>query len=297
MKKRVAINQLAPLSNDLAANMRTLQQAVADNTENGSVLSIFAEDFLYGVLRNKKDLLQAATAYEENLEQLRALAIKHKTAIIPGTFPRLLEGKLYNSTVYIDKQGTVLCEYSKNNLWLSEREEYNSALKFPCVFESELGKTTILICWDLLDHSLFESAVKQGAEWIAVLSFWSVNQSKDLRLQRGSVLQKYPISDSSMLDNILRARVMEYNVGIIFCNFAGIHNYEGSSGMQKAISANRSQIIEPYYLNISRVANHKAVTLYHEVDILRARQAMSNFEIYYGRREDITNDYPFMHLT
>lgn len=291
MKTVISVNQLLPLANKPQANFQTMKSAIAKNSAAGSQLAIFPEDFLYGVLRGEYELIEAGKQFDAWIRKFCELAQEYDIDIIPGTLPCFRNGRIYNSTVYIDRRGKVLTHYSKNNLWLSEREHYQPSLQLPEVFTSVLGKTAIIICWDIFDHKLFKSAVTQGAEWVIVLAFWSINQSADLAAQRGVVHNRYPgFSDSKVLDSLIPARVSEYNLGMVFCNFAGKHSYMGKTGPQVAISANRSQVVIPYLSIQYKLSNRKEATLTCQVDDITQR--IDDFEVHYGRRSDIVNARP-----
>ena len=294
MKTYIAVNQISPKPNDPNMNFEIICQTVKKNVEEGAKLCIFPEDFLYGVIRGHDDIIDAGKKYNEWLYKFKDLAKKYHVDIIPGSFPRYSNNNTYNSTVYIDKSGKILTSYSKNNLWLSERREYTPFLKAPTVFDSILGETAIIICWDIFDHTLFRTAVKNGAKWIIILSFWSVNQSKDLSLERGSPSKSYGrSSDPQFLDHLILSRATEYNVGIIFCNYAGTHQYKGQLGIQTAISANRSQVVDSHERVYGRLSNRKAATLICEIDNDDIAQGIKDFEITYGRREDVAKSYPY----
>ncbi len=287
---KIALNQLNPQSNP-RLNFETMEKTIKHNAASGARLSLFPEDFLYGIIRDHDGLRAAAQQFPDWTREFSALARKYNIDIIPGTLPSSSDGRFYNSTVYINNAGKILSQYSKSNLWLSERDEYTSSHHLPEVFTSVVGKTAIIICWDVFYRQAFEAAIKQGAEWVIVLAFWSINQSDDLRYKRGKASRRYPdISDSKILDNLLRSRAVEYNCGIIFCNFAGVHTYEGITGKQRAISANRTQVIDPHYKVYGRLSNRKEATLLCDVDDIK--QSIEDFEIHYGRREDIIMNYP-----
>lgn len=292
---KIALNQLNPRSGH-RFNFEVMEQTIKQNAISGARLSIFPEDFLYGVIRDRRSLRAAAHQFPKWIQKFAKLAKQYNIDIIPGTLPSNSAGHFYNSTVYIDNEGKILTEYSKNNLWLSERDEYVPSQKLPEVFTSAVGKTAVIICWDVFYHKAFGAAIKQGAEWIIVLAFWSINQSEDLRIKRGKASHRYTdISDSKILDNLLRSRAVEYNCGIIFCNFAGAHTYEGMAGKQRAISANRTQVVDSHYKVYGRLSNRKEATLLCELDDIT--QSIKDFEIHYGRREDVVMDYPNILLT
>ena len=100
-----------------------------------------------------------------------------------------------------------------------------------------------IICWDLMDHKLFEEAIKQEVEWIINVSLWYTNQSKDLERRRGKTKNKYriPVRRSERLSSIIETRSTEYNLGIIFCNIGGIHKYIGQAFEVQFLSTGSGQ--------------------------------------------------------
>lgn len=288
----ITINQLTPLANRPEINFGVMQRVVADNTALGSQLVIFPEDFLFGVMRDRAGLVEAAEQFEDWIIRLCGLARKYRTAIVPGTIPSLHNSLLHNTAVYIDNRGRIRTSYAKNNLWLSERDEYQPSLLLPEVFDSVIGKASLMICWDIMDHRLFEAVVARGAEWVIVPSFWSINQAKDMALSRGTSQHRYPgYTDAKLLDVLIRSRVAEYNIGLVFCNFGGKHAYQGLSGLQYAVSANRSQVVMPYLRVVGRLTSSKQAIL--RCDIEDISPSMIDYEIHYGRRADIIQNYPW----
>ncbi len=292
---KVALNQLLPKAGHPEINFRAMEQSIKQSVEAGAELCIFPEDFLYGVLRQPSDLRKAGESFEQWVGRFCALAKHNNIDLIPGTLPRR-DKRLFNTAVYIDKNGAELSRYSKHNLWLSERDEYSPSLEPALVFQSILGKTALIICWDMMDHRLFESAVRQGAEWIICVSFWSINQAEDLARKRGTAGNKRysGFSDSALLDVLIPTRALEYNVGLLFCNFGGAHEYPGRLGIpQKAISAGRSQIVMPYKQQNAVLRKRSQATLVFDLDLQVAAQTLKDTEIWYGRREDIVKRFPY----
>ena len=291
---KIAVNQLLPIANDPVINFKTIEETVEQNEIGGALLSVFPEDFLYGVLRTRSDLMAAGKRFNEWVSKFQELAAKYEIDIVPGSFPQCKSGRIYNSAVYIDSSGRVDTTYSKHNLWLAEREEYSSGGHMPQVFNGVLGKTVIIICWDILDHHLLRSAVREGAEWIICLSFWSTNQSEDMILKRGGVNKSYwSYSDSLFSSDLIPTRSVEYNVGIVFVNFAKTHRYLGTKGAcHYSRSAGRTQITTPRRQHFYTLNHHRPKTLLADIDVSESRKEMTDAEIVYGRREDILNNYP-----
>lgn len=291
---KIAANQLLPVANDPITNFKTIENTVARNKNDGALLSIFPEDFLYGVLRDNDDLISAGKKFNAWVKKLQALAVKYKIDIVPGSFPQYKDRQIYNSTVYVDASGKVKTTYSKHNLWLAEREEYSPGGRMPQVFDSVLGKTAVIICWDILDHQLFRSAVADEVEWIVCLSFWSTNQSEDMALKRGMTNKEHwRYSDSLFLSDLVPTRSVEYGVGMVFVNFAGIHPYIGMRGTsQHSRSAGRTQITTPRRQQFHTLNHRRPETLLADIDMSRSKKELRDAEIGYGRHEDIVHNYP-----
>ena len=203
-------------------------------------------------------------------------------------------GKLFNATIYINKKGKILNHYSKTNLWLSERDEYTPNLIPPKCFDTVLGKTIQIICWDLMNPKIFEEAVKQDAQWIINVSLWSTNRTRDLAKKRGETKNKYhiPLNRSERLNSIMETRSTEYNVGMIFCNIGGVHEYTAVDKLQQfARSAGCTQVIAPLDAVRKSVKNRNEQILVCEIPDIK--DYISDHEILWGRRKDIINNYPF----
>lgn len=292
MKARIALCQLTPLVNQPEKNLVKMKSAVRKCSKSGVKLCIFPEDFLYGILRGKDNIKEAGEKFQFWTNAFCELAKKYRIDLIPGSLPLSEKGNLYNTTVYINSKGKVVNKYRKTNLWLSERFDYRSSPYRPKSFQSFLGKTMIIICWDLMNHQLFESAVKQNVDWIIVISLWSTNQSNDLAKERGRPKNKYPGNmDSSLIDSMIRARVYEYNLGIIFCNFAKTLKYEGeNSSFEFAFSAGRTQVVVPLIGVVKKLNNKQENILIS--DLPDIKEYIKDYEILYGRRNDIKKTYP-----
>jgi predicted amidohydrolase len=293
MNTKIALCQLNPMSGDPEENFKTIENTLKKYTNKKVSLFVFPEDFLYGILRERKDIVAAGKDFDAWIKRFSKLAKEYNTDLIPGSFPLFEKNKLFNTTVYIDSKGKLLNQYSKTNLWLSEREEYSVSNKPLKTFNSVLGKTAQIICWDLMDHKLFEEAVKQGAEWIINVSLWSLDQSRDLARKRGKAKNKYRLSirKSERLDSIIETRSTEYDIGIIFCNIGGDHSYIALDGMEQlARSAGSTQVIAPLD-GVRKIAkNRKEQVIICEVPEIK--DYISDQEIFYGRREDIQSGYP-----
>lgn len=294
MNTRIALCQLNPKAGKPEENFATIEQTIKSHADQKVKLFIFPEDFLNGILRNREDILSAGKKFAYWTNRFCGLAKKHNVDLIPGSFSRLNNNKLYNTTTYINSKGKVLNIYSKTNLWLSERNEYSPNDRPPKSFKSTLGKTVQIICWDLMDHRLFKEALKQDVKWIINTSLWSVNQTKDLERKRGKTKNTYNLSlrKSERLDSIIESRCHEYNMGMIFCNISGVHKCTASDGSEEIKkSAGSTQVISPLD-GVRRITKNRREQVLI-CDIPEIKEYISDHEILWGRREDIKTNYPY----
>lgn len=287
MKTKIALCQLTPVANNPERNFSTMEETIKNCSKERVRLCIFPEDFLYGIVSNKANIETAGRKSLFWINNFRRLAKKYKLDLIPGSFPLYEKGLIYNTTIYINRQGKIINQYHKTNLWLSERSDYTPSNHPPQCFESILGKTLLIICWDIMDHKLFATAVKQNAKWVMIISCWSSNQSSDLAKERGKPLKRNLSNvDSKIIDSLINSRVNEYNIGIIFCNFAKSFRYQDKyNHSDVAISTGHTQIASPLFHMSKKINGRKEQILIY--DVLDIKQLIEDTEILYGRREDI----------
>src|SRR3989344_144110 len=158
MKTKIALCQVNPSFNEPEINFHKMEAIIDKYSKKNVKLFILPEDYLYGVLRDRNQITIAGKKFDFWVKRISSLAKKYQVDLIPGSFPLLEKNKLLNTTIYIDKNGQVLNQYSKTNLWLSERAEFTPNTQQSKSFNSVLGKTVQIICWDLMNPKIFEEA-------------------------------------------------------------------------------------------------------------------------------------------
>ena len=107
-------------------------------------------------------------------DAMASLAKKHNVNIIPGTFiENAKSGKVHNATVFIDRQGRILAEYRKIHLMDAigyKESDYVEAGTEMCVFDSDIGRIGMMVCYDLRFPELARSMVLKGADILFVPS-------------------------------------------------------------------------------------------------------------------------------
>jgi predicted amidohydrolase len=113
------------------------------------------------------------------------LAKKLHINIVPGTIIEAHRKKdtgntndekpdhvLYNTAYFISSSGDVVGKYVKKNIWHPERPHLTSSGADPHeVFQTEVGKVGMLICWDLAFPEAFRELIAKGAEIIIIPTY------------------------------------------------------------------------------------------------------------------------------
>jgi predicted amidohydrolase len=118
------------------------------------------------------------------VEALKAKCIKYNCCIVANQFDRRVDDKIYNTNVFLDRQGNIAARYDKLRIPPEEAKGGVIAGEEFLVFDTEFGKVAMEICYDLQFPEVAEGLAKNGAEIIFVstigdYSIEAVNAAKD----------------------------------------------------------------------------------------------------------------------
>lgn len=82
-----------------------------------------------------------------------------------------LTGVVYNSSVIIGRDGSLLGHYDKQHLWALERFYFRSGCETP-VFDTDFGRIGIMICYDMGFPEVARMLAVQGADLVLCPSAW-----------------------------------------------------------------------------------------------------------------------------
>ena len=117
---------------------------------------------------------EAETIDGSTIAAVRKIANDHHCAVVAGSIPlRHKDGKIYNNTVVIDKQGSVVASYSKVHLFgLFNEERFFAAGDNFDTYELNGVICGSTICYDLRFPELYRHLSLQGAKIIFVPAEW-----------------------------------------------------------------------------------------------------------------------------
>ncbi|MFW6005695.1 MAG: carbon-nitrogen hydrolase family protein, partial [Desulfonatronovibrionaceae bacterium] len=116
-------------------------------------------------------------------EKLMDMALSYNINIVTGSVPEYIDHKLYNVSFLCRRDGTWDCQYKlhitpdENRAWgLSGGNRLN-------VFQTDIGKIGILICYDIEYPELARLLAEKGVN-IILVPFWTDTKNSYLRVRR-----------------------------------------------------------------------------------------------------------------
>ena len=167
-----AAAQFTPVSGDPEANLRKMEKLCDMAAEDGASLIVLPELALTGYYL-KADVLRALAVPREGSwsAPLREKAKEHHLLIAVG-YPELAAPLMYNSCLLIGSDGRTIGNARKRYLWGREKRLFLPGGSFD-VFETELGKLSVLLCYDMEYPEPSRIAALKGAEMILCPAAWS----------------------------------------------------------------------------------------------------------------------------
>ena len=113
----------------------------------------------------------------ESIRFVKELAKIYNTNIIAGSVVRQKNGKLYNTSFAINRQGEVIGVYDKihlyNYLGGSEGERITAGQDI-CTVDFDFAKVGMAICFDIRFPGLFTKLIKENVDIIVLPAAWLV---------------------------------------------------------------------------------------------------------------------------
>lgn len=183
MKINVTCIQMKPERYEVQENLEKMCCLITETMEENKStnLIIFPELITSGYECQEEffNLAEVASA-STSIKKISQLAKNYNTNIIFG-FPEKDEKTLttlYNSTAFINNKGELLGTYRKVHLFDTEKKYFSPGEAYP-IFETEIGKIGVMICWDTAFPEVARSYALKGADLLAVSTNWEKPYSDD----------------------------------------------------------------------------------------------------------------------
>ncbi len=116
----------------------------------------------------------------ESVQMLKEVAVKYNTNIIGGSIIEKKEnGELYNTMPVIDRNGSLVCTYSKNHLYSyygCDEGKYITAGKNPVMVTLDGVKIGLTVCYDIRFPEIYRAYRKAGADLIINAAAWGASK-------------------------------------------------------------------------------------------------------------------------
>lgn len=214
-KYKVCVAQTTSCKDSKDYNLERAGKVIEEAAENGASLIAFPEMYLTGYTASRRlpDLCEPADG--RAFEVMAWYAEKHGIYVAYG-FPECREGDpaVYNSMNFISSRGELIGTYAKSHLFAGEKINFTPGTEFK-VYDTELGRIGLLICYDL---EFPEPARRLGVRGAEVIIAISANMG--------------PYDD--IHEHFARSRAMENGAFLVYSNYTGSDNrftYVGRSGL------------------------------------------------------------------
>lgn len=170
---KIALVQMDCYYGEPEKNVEKASASVREAAANGASLICLPEAFNTGYLAGK---ILDMKNYAEKLDgkTTTAMCALAKELGVYLLAPILLladNGEVENTAVLIGKDGAVIGTYSKTHPVGDERKYFQRGTKYP-VWDTELGKIGVVICYDACFPETTRMLALQGADLILVPAAW-----------------------------------------------------------------------------------------------------------------------------
>lgn len=176
---RVALGQL-PISSDPQVNMDRVGAAAASAASEGAQLIVFPEGTQ---ARFSVDLRAVAESLEGEFSRgLAAAARSAGIAIVAGLFESARDGRVFNTTVGYEADGSLAAVYRKVHLFdaLGHRESDSVAPGDEVVIASLAGLAVgFMTCYDVRFPELARALAAGGAQLVVLPAAWAAGPAKE----------------------------------------------------------------------------------------------------------------------
>lgn len=180
---------------------------------------------------------------------MRGFAKINHVNIVAGSYMRSAEnGKHYNTALFLDREGEIVAKYDKIHLMKAmnyDESEYVEGGTAPAVFDTDIGRVGMMVCYDLRFPELARSMVQSGADIVFVPAFFPAGNPLPPRTDHWDTLV-----DSTALLNLTY---------VVAVNQYGHMSTENPFG--------RSRVVDPWGTVVAQCPNRENVIAYAELDM------------------------------
>jgi len=231
-KFKVALTQISCKRGDKTENIRKIEDNVVRAKKQGAELVIFPELSVTGYVLRDQIYELAETIPGQATNILEKLAVKTGTYIVFG-LPELsdkTQATIYNAAVLVGPDG-LIGKYRKMYLpthSVFEEKRYFRPGYQTAVFETELGKIGLIICYDVFFPEVSRLTRLKGAQLIVCIS-------------------ASPATRRAFFETLTVARAIENTAFLAYVNLVGIEDGLQFWGGSRLIGPNGRVLVKTKY--------------------------------------------------
>lgn len=189
-----------------------------------------------------------------------ALAKKFHVNIVAGSVSNVRGGKVYNTAMVFDREGSCIASYDKTHLFTPMGEDnYFTPGDHLCRFTLDGAQCGLIICYDLRFPELTRSLTVPGLDMLFVVSQWPRERIFHLR-------------------SLTTARAIENQMFVVCCNSCG------TAG--ETVYGGNSAIIDPWGETIALAGEHEQL-LSASCDLTVLNNIRDSIPVLRDRRPDL----------
>jgi N-carbamoylputrescine amidase len=183
---KVAVCQIICLDGDRSGNLARIDAALAEARAAGAEIACFPETALYGWV-NPAAHERAQPIPGGDTDALAALALKHGIWICTGLAEKE-GGKLYDSAVLIDGEGSIVLTHRKINILTKLMDPPYTPGSDVEIAETPFGRIGILICADSFKKEILDRMAALEPDLVIIPYGWAAPE--DWWPDHGKALEK-----------------------------------------------------------------------------------------------------------
>jgi Predicted amidohydrolase len=176
---KVVLGQMKSNVGNVSANIQKAVKYIEMGAKQGGDIICFPELFATGynfTLLQERTVTLSRRFYSYILDNIAAAARNnHIHVIAPYGIPSI-DG-MFNGASLFSPDGDLIGQYCKAHAFGQEREYFQNGSEFP-VFNTNIGRIGIMICYDAGFPEVARSLCNRGAEIIFVPSAWRMQDEK-----------------------------------------------------------------------------------------------------------------------
>ena len=171
----IACVQMRPMLGDKEYNLEKVKVLLEQNLTSTTDLIVLPEFFNTGIESNPLINLAENEQKNETLQYLSKLAKQYNSYLLAGSIMETRDGKLYNTSRLLNRNGEEVAKYDKIHLFDSfggNEHTYCTSGDKVVVADTDFGKVGLAVCFDIKFPKHYIELVKQGAEIILEPAAW-----------------------------------------------------------------------------------------------------------------------------